>query len=611
MPLTLLISFAEAFILTVLGAYFLPLNQSSFLSICYFFAASLTNTTLLLFLVNTLLFYPFHILGLRKTSFGAAFTVFTVITILAVTDFRVFAIYRFHINASMIDLFINDGGDVFTFSFEMWVTIAFYCLLLLILSFVTIAGCFKLITCPAVRKLIKPVAVTTAVLLLCCNLMHAYSKEANVSRIYRTSEIIPFYYPLTASKLLKKLNLANNDAIDLTPSESAINYPLNPLNYKNENRLLINGRLPNIYMIYVDSLRADTVNKDVMPNLAGIAEENIIFKNHLSAGNATRNGVFTIFYGLPGSYWTRMLNAGTPSALVTALQHQGYSVQAFAGAQLYKPEFNKTVFSSVDNLRLSSEGNNVTEKDRHAVDDFKKYVTNNGPQEHPKFAFVFLDKLHSMQIENDESKFKKYNTPWTQPDYLQIDNHFDSGIIHNLYRNVAYAIDDSIGKLVNYLKENGEWNNSIVIFSSDHGNEFNDNGLGYYGHNSNFTRAQIHIPLIIHWPGREHREYNHITSSFDITATILPEVLGVTNKTTDYSIGKSLFDTTPRDILISSSYLEDAIITDDHIILISSVNGISLKDNHYHELDRKLSADDKNLIKKKLDIDRTYVRHDN
>lgn len=153
------------------------------------------------------------------------------------------------------------------------------------------------------------------------------------------------------------------------------------------------------------------------------------------------------------------------------------------------------------------------------------------------------------------------------------------------------------------------WDNSIIIVSADHGNEFNDNGLGYYGHNSNFTDAQIHIPLVIHWPGKAPHEYHHITTSYDLTATLLPEVLGVTNDTSDYTIGKSFFDKSPRDLIISSSYLEDAIIKKDYIIISNSINGIRIKNKNYSDSDRNLSEEDRKDLSRKLEIDRTYVHH--
>ena len=89
-----------------------------------------------------------------------------------------------------------------------------------------------------------------------------------------------------------------------------IDYPKHPLRYS---EAIPGGNLPNIYMIYVDGLRADTLNSDNMPYLYEMARNNLNFTEHLSGGNATRNGIFSLFYGLPGSYWNRMLNSNIQS----------------------------------------------------------------------------------------------------------------------------------------------------------------------------------------------------------------------------------------------------------------------------------------------------------
>ena len=68
----------------------------------------------------------------------------------------------------------------------------------------------------------------------------------------------------------------------------------------------------------------------------------------------------------------------------------------------------------------------------------------------------------------------------------------------NRYRNSAYWTDGELARVTGYLKEKGLLENTIVVVSSDHGEEFNDNKLNYWGHNGNYTDAQIKVPLIVH-----------------------------------------------------------------------------------------------------------------
>jgi membrane-anchored protein YejM (alkaline phosphatase superfamily) len=39
-----------------------------------------------------------------------------------------------------------------------------------------------------------------------------------------------------------------------------------------------------------------------------------------------------------------------------------------------------------------------------------------------------------------------------------------------------------------------------VIVTSDHGEEFNDTGKNYWGHNGNFSPYQVAVPLLVRGP---------------------------------------------------------------------------------------------------------------
>ena len=64
----------------------------------------------------------------------------------------------------------------------------------------------------------------------------------------------------------------------------------------------------------------------------------------------------------------------TFDVLFRYLQELGYDIQAFATAPLDHPEFTQTVFASVKNIRIGSNGKNVAEADMNSFDDFNKYL---------------------------------------------------------------------------------------------------------------------------------------------------------------------------------------------------------------------------------------------
>ena len=125
-----------------------------------------------------------------------------------------------------------------------------------------------------------------------------------------------------------------------------------------------------------------------------------------------------------------------------------------------------------------------------------------------------------------------------------------------------------IGRVFKILEKKGKLENTIVLVTSDHGEEFNDSKLNYWGHNGNFSQAQIKIPLVIHWPSMAPKEFQHRTTAYDVSATLLKRVLGVQNATEDYSVGKDLFQSGGRDAFFVGSYNEDAIVSGNDVLLI-------------------------------------------
>ena len=66
------------------------------------------------------------------------------------------------------------------------------------------------------------------------------------------------------------------------------------------------------------------------------------------------------------------------------------------------------------------------------------------------------------------------------------------------YYGLMSEVDDNMGRLIATLREQGRWNNTIFIFTSDHGEQMGDHWL--YG-KAGFFDQSFHIPLIIAGPG--------------------------------------------------------------------------------------------------------------
>ncbi|TOO18958.1 sulfatase-like hydrolase/transferase, partial [Vibrio parahaemolyticus] len=89
------------------------------------------------------------------------------------------------------------------------------------------------------------------------------------------------------------------------------------------------------------------------------------------------------------------------------------------------------------------------------------------------------------------------------------------------------------GKVLDTLEKNGDLERTLVIITGDHGQEMNDNRLNFWGHNSNFTNAQVRVPFAIFGPGIDNKamywKANQFSSHEDVAPTIMQQYLGVDN----------------------------------------------------------------------------------
>lgn len=69
------------------------------------------------------------------------------------------------------------------------------------------------------------------------------------------------------------------------------------------------------------------------------------------------------------------------------------------------------------------------------------------------------------------------------------------------YRQEVARADAAVGDVIAKLKQRGLWDNSLVIFTSDHGEAIGENGR--IGHVQTLFDDQIHVPLIIKPPSGE------------------------------------------------------------------------------------------------------------
>ena len=484
-------------------------------------------------------------------------------------DFVVFAQYRFHIGLSLLGMFFGSAGrEIFVFSTTMWLMSGAITLAIILAETALLLAAKRW---PLSRRGVTVFLGSWAVCFLLYNGLYAWGKFYMVPSVMAQPQVLPLAYPVSLNHRLEKWGFTPRQSPYFIPKTGSLSYPLAPLSCADKKPS------KNILIILVDAWRGDTFTPQIMPQVSAWAQKPgmHVFTNHLSGGNSTMGGVFSLFYALPHSYWDDVTTQHLPPVLISHALAQGYEPAIFASSQITSPAFHRNVFSQIQNLRVGSAGSSSWERDQNAVADFEQFLQNrNGKQ--PFFGFIFLDAPHAYEYPPQAKKF----TPVKEINYLLFTNSTDPTPYFNQYKNAVYFTDGLIARVLNDLQQRGLLDHTIVVITADHGQELNDSHQNYWGHNGNFTDYQTKVPLLVYDPSvAENPVINYRTSHHDIAPTLLQTVFGCTNPPEDYSLGKNLLDATPRPFTVFAGHTERVVRIGDSITALDKFGGVTQYDN--------------------------------
>lgn len=119
-----------------------------------------------------------------------------------------------------------------------------------------------------------------------------------------------------------------------------------------------------------------------------------------------------------------------------------------------------------------------------------------------------------------------------------------------VYMGLITEFDDHVGKIVQYLKNTHQYDNTIIVITSDHGDYLGDHWLG---EKDMMHDPSVRIPLIIHDPRpcanpTRGVTYDHMVESIDLVPTFYQWAGGDENQQDHVLEGASLVDFTTGDI---------------------------------------------------------------
>ncbi|WP_329848518.1 DUF3413 domain-containing protein [Stenotrophomonas sepilia] len=502
---------------------------------------------------------------------------------LLLVDAKVFTLYRFHLNAMVVNMVFGGAlQDQVALSWKTWLQVALLVAAVFAAEGLLAWACWKLLPAAPRRRRVLQAWAAVALLMAGGQVATAYYDARGDRDVIAQWNYLPWAQPITAKSFMRRLGVVSQQQAGLPdPRHAQLQYPLHPLRCQNPHR-------PNVLMVVLESLRQDVLTPQLMPNTSALAQDARVFDQHFSTGNATRYGLFGLLYGLPGGYWPSMLDEQRGSQLFQVLGQQGYDLHLYGSAPLYSPEFDRTAFADVrDQLHQGPSALKSDGRDRAIISALQQDIRASQAAQRPWFGFVFLDSTHAPYHMPDG--YPPVATPMAADiDFLKFGPEHDPTPELNRYRTAVHYADSLIGSLLDDLRAQGLAEDTIVLVTGDHAEEFNDLKLNYWGHNGNFSDYQLQVPFVLHWPGRAAGHDARTSSHEDWVPTLMRHALGCENALSDYSTGQDLLAEPqgPR-ALVVESWSQRAIRHGDAIYVFDKFGNATALDLRYRPLSQQ------------------------
>lgn len=305
------------------------------------------------------------------------------------------------------------------------------------------------------------------------------------------------------------------------------------------------GQSANLLLISIDTLRADRLGcygyaRATSPALDRFADEHAVrFARVVAESPWTLPSHVTLLSGLHPLHHGVRLPEHVPAQeiefLAQTLRERAYYTfgvtgggwisadfgfdRGFDSFHASEADFAKTVRKATEYIRYRS-GKSPWFGFLHTFDVHCPY----DPQE-PYFSMFASEGAEPIEVADrcGDTHFNALELSAGQASYLS--DRYDESI---------RAVDDSMGELLRFLEESGALEHTVVVITSDHGEEFQEHGR--IGHEHSLHREVLEVPLLVAAPGIRPRVVTELVGLADVAPTVL-ELLGVGARPCD---GRSL-----------------------------------------------------------------------
>lgn len=561
---------------TLLGANYLAhIPDVNTLKMWLFALGALLSSVLTLTLLPGIAFVVLaHFLKRRKTLVMVQAGFWTVFQVLLYADTRIYNIFHYHFNGQVLNLVYTRGSeDSIHLGWQVWTAVTAGLIGVSIAQMwiwrQAVKWARKRQQVAGVRfRFLRPSVVLLVVLLPAVFVEKTIYAQADLARereITSLARIFPVYARVPMDDLASAVLGVDSEKPPRVELEGVrLAYP------RETPKLDPDGARPSILVLVVDCLRRDVIDPVHTPHIDAWAQNARRFTNHVSGGNSTRYGIFSLIYSLHGSYWFPFLQERRSPVFIDTLLDEGYEMGVFSAASQNYPELRDTAWVRIpDKVHDDFAPPESWKRDLLAADAMIEWLEVQSESDDPFFGFILLDSPHQTY------SYPPASAPFTpaapEVDYLAMTANDGPPadqlvLVRNRYLNAVLHADEVAGSILHAVDRLGLGEDTLIFVTSDHGEEFGE--CGFFGHTSAYTAEQVGVPLLARGPGIEAGIEDRPTSHTDFAPTVL-ELLGADPaQRGEWSLGENFLDPPASRRRVISGWNELGVWTDDHILRV-------------------------------------------
>jgi len=304
---------------------------------------------------------------------------------------------------------------------------------------------------------------------------------------------------------------------------------------------------PHVFIYVVDALRANALElygaqRPLSPHLKQFAQDSVVYEHAVAASTWTLPSVVSLLTGVyPERHGVMKgdVKLSTETGIETLpalLGKHGYMTLGLSQSFVVGPQFG--VDKGFDEFRLMNRLNSYALRTGEIRRSLVSWLEHEYGWDQPMFVYIHAVGPHAPY--NPPERYGSYarsiggkleRTEYI-PAHFQSGNHGNDpaelGHLRSLYDGEVQYADEQFGLFIDLLKYFGLYDNSMIIFLADHGEEFADHGG--YDHGRTLYEEVARIPLVVKYPGQSTSRGSRTrqgVSEVDILPTILHEA-GIT-----------------------------------------------------------------------------------